>query len=305
MKIPFNLTDSGTRRYLLRCLRWRLTSSLQSCPVCTGTRGDTLDRKFGITSLVDCSDCGLLYRRPQEPSTFADDFYQEEYVSSLATVMPDDAEIERLVSTEFLGSEKWFGDKIQLLKTLGIEEGAQVLDYGASWGYGVWQLQRAGYKAMGLELSRPRACFGTEKLNVKIETDENLLKEGAYDAVFSNHVLEHIPNVAKPLRSIERLLKPGGLMVAFVPNGSNACRTVNSERFHSNWGRLHPIYLNDVFLRRQLRQSSYRLAAKRYDTCVSDKLLGEWRGEGVSVGELEENELLIAVRFGGVPAETE
>lgn len=297
MKLPLNLHDPGTRRYLWRCLVWRLDGSLQRCPVCGQEQGKVVDRKFGITSLVDCQHCGLLYRRPQEPPTFAEDFYQEEYQSSLATIMPSDDEIQALVEQEFAESEKCFQDKISLLRELKVPEGARVLDYGASWGYGVWQLRRAGYDAVGFELSKPRARFGAEKLDVSIETALTSLDDGSFEVVFSNHVLEHIPNVSDPLEAIARLLKPNGLLLAFVPNGSQPCQEANPGRFRSNWGRLHPIYLNDRFLSRELKQRPFRLASKKYDQKADATLIGDWDGQGQSIGDLKENELMMAVRF--------
>lgn len=297
MKLPLNLHDSGTRRYLWRCLRWRFYGALQKCPACGQEQGKVVDRKFGITSLVDCERCGLLYRRPQEPPTFAEDFYQEEYQSSLATIMPSDKEIAAMVDQGFSNSEKCFRDKIALLRELDVPEGARVLDYGASWGYGVWQLRQAGYDAMGFELSKPRARFGAEKLGVTIETELKSLEEESFDVVFSNHVLEHIPNVNESLQEIAVLVKGGGLLLAFVPNGSQPCQEANPGRFHSNWGRLHPIYLNDRFLARELERWPFRLASKRYDEKADASLLGDWTGREQSIGDLKENELMMAVRF--------
>jgi SAM-dependent methyltransferase len=42
--------------------------------------------------------------------------------------------------------------------------------------------------------------------------------DDVFDVVFFNHVLEHIPDDAKALASVQRILKPGGLLVLGVPN---------------------------------------------------------------------------------------
>lgn len=39
-----------------------------------------------------------------------------------------------------------------------------------------------------------------------------------YDAAFANFVLEHVPNVAAAAAELHRVLRPGGLFVASVPN---------------------------------------------------------------------------------------
>lgn len=44
------------------------------------------------------------------------------------------------------------------------------------------------------------------------------VRDGTYDAVFFNHVLEHIPDDLGALRECRRVLRPGGLMVLGAPN---------------------------------------------------------------------------------------
>jgi len=42
--------------------------------------------------------------------------------------------------------------------------------------------------------------------------------DDAFDVIFFNHVLEHIPDDAAALREVRRILKPGGLLILGVPN---------------------------------------------------------------------------------------
>jgi SAM-dependent methyltransferase len=43
-------------------------------------------------------------------------------------------------------------------------------------------------------------------------------EDDAFDIIFFNHVLEHIPDDAAALREVRRILKPGGLLILGVPN---------------------------------------------------------------------------------------
>jgi 2-polyprenyl-3-methyl-5-hydroxy-6-metoxy-1,4-benzoquinol methylase len=43
-------------------------------------------------------------------------------------------------------------------------------------------------------------------------------EDGAFDVVFFNHVIEHIPDDVAALREVRRVLKPGGLLVLGTPN---------------------------------------------------------------------------------------
>ncbi len=42
--------------------------------------------------------------------------------------------------------------------------------------------------------------------------------DGAFDVVFFNHVIEHIPNDVGALKSVARILAPGGLVILGTPN---------------------------------------------------------------------------------------
>lgn len=44
------------------------------------------------------------------------------------------------------------------------------------------------------------------------------VRSSAYDVVFANYVLEHVPNLRAAASEIHRVLRPGGLFVATVPN---------------------------------------------------------------------------------------
>ncbi len=60
-------------------------------------------------------------------------------------------ELEAMKRRDFANTEKNFFAKINVLKRLsGADPGKKlrVLDYGSSWGYGLWQLRNAGFDAV-------------------------------------------------------------------------------------------------------------------------------------------------------------
>jgi SAM-dependent methyltransferase len=51
--------------------------------------------------------------------------------------------------------------------------------------------------------------------------DETIpFEDGSFDLIVSNQVFEHIPNIAKALKEISRVLKPDGMMLALFPDKS-------------------------------------------------------------------------------------
>jgi 2-polyprenyl-3-methyl-5-hydroxy-6-metoxy-1,4-benzoquinol methylase len=75
----------------------------------------------------------------------------------------------------------------------------------------------------GFEYSRPRASFGREHLALDIleEYDQiDAVPDNSYDVIFTNHVLEHLPDLKVAFRLFARLQTPGGTLVMVIPNGS-------------------------------------------------------------------------------------
>lgn len=96
-----------------------------------------------------------------------------------------------------------------------------MLDFGCSWGYGTCQLRQQGFDAVGFEISRPRAEYGRAKLGLNIiDTSDELAKlpEGSFDIVFSNHVVEHLPDIGAMFATLTRLLKQNGFVFHVLPN---------------------------------------------------------------------------------------
>jgi len=232
----------------------------------------------------------LLYRYPNESAEQLVAYYQDDYVEEgLTTDLPTRAELEKLLDCGFRGTSKDFGHLVALLQWLGVESGARVLDYGANWGYGVWQLQRAGYDARGYEISRPRASYG-RRLGVEIHTALEDVA-GPLDVVYSGHVLEHTPDPAATLRRQLALVEPGGYVIAHTPNGARARQENDFRGFHLHWGEVHPVLISDGFLRANFGDE-LRLMGSDDPT----KSGGSWQGHSTEGRPLDGKELLFVLQ---------
>lgn len=201
-----------------------------------------------------------MFRHPRETPAKMAKFYQAGYDEpGLTTELPDDSELARLLATGFAGSSKDFRYHVDILRAVGLGHGARILDYGANWGYATYQFREAGFDARGFELSRPRAEFGRH-LGVEIATQLPTEAE-SFDAVYSCHVLEHVPNPEQTIREQLRLVRPGGLVLAHTPNGSAAARRANPEGFHRVWGRVHPVLLTGQFVVRRFGEFTHYVSS--------------------------------------------
>jgi 2-polyprenyl-3-methyl-5-hydroxy-6-metoxy-1,4-benzoquinol methylase len=215
-------------------------------------------RKYLVTQLRRCSHCRLLFRTPTDDPAGNRRFYETEYQQGFTTKLPSDSELLSLQATNFAGGEKDYAYYIGLLKQLGLRSDARIFDFGCSWGYGSYQLLRAGYAVTSFEIDRTRARFAREKLGVKCLDDMEALATdpdhvGRYDCFFSAHVLDHVPCPATVFAYARKLVQTGGLFVSFTPNGSAAFRNKDAVAWNKLWGEVHPNFIDDEFLGWQFR----------------------------------------------------
>jgi len=256
-------TTTRRTRFLVRTLRQLAGPTDPSCPYCGALSSHTEGRKFLVLRMQKCLKCGLLFRFPTDSEEFNKRFYQTSYrQKGLTTDLPSDDELKRLIATNFADTVKDFNPKINVLKSK-LPTG-RVLDYGCSWGYTIYQLRLAGYESYGFELSEPRAQFGQERMGLKIWhqfKDLENLADGYFDAILTSHVLEHLPSLRGVFERFHRLLKPGGILGIWVPNGGGE----KAQRLGVHWGPMisekHTLVLTPDFLSRALPEQGFTLLA--------------------------------------------
>ncbi len=259
------------------------------CPCCGGRLSRSVDRKFFYT-LECCGNCQILYRYPFDSPERMWRFYQQEYSQGgLTTELPTQAELKRLLKENFLGTSKDFSQVIAILKALDLAPGARLLDYGANWGYGTVQLQKAGYRTEAFEISKPRAEFG-RNLGLEIQTDLAKI-QGPFDGIYSGHVLEHVPNPLASLQQQLDLVLPGGFIIAHTPNGSQERISCSFPSFHKHWGKVHPVLLGAEFIQRNFSGHPCYLSSGNDLTALQ-----KWSQAKSSTGDLDGAEILIIVK---------
>lgn len=261
-----------------------------ACPSCGGKSREVVDRKYLVTSLRRCGDCQLLYRTPTTTAEENAKFYQSDYEESTTTDLPDAARLTELKAENFASLSTSYLGYIDVIRALGARAGQSVMDFGCSWGYGSHQLLAAGFKVESFEISRPRADYAHAKLGVTtLELDS--IPSSSYDVFLSCHVIEHVPSVEEMLALGERVLKPGGLFVAFTPNGSLAHRQQDAEGWHRSWGCVHPQLIDEQFLRHARSRRTFVAASNPYPL----EKLQTWKGDQ-SILAMDGNELMFAFR---------
>jgi SAM-dependent methyltransferase len=263
-------------RFAAKLLWGRITRQPRLCPYCgESDEVELLRRKKWIMDILRCRKCLLMYRWPCDSVAENRNYYQKRYVSGVATYLPDARAIAEMKARCFKGYPGLdMAGKIQALKAVKVS--GRVLDYGCSWGYGVYQLLAEGFDATGFEISEARAAYGRRNLGVRIATEQSeLLETGAakFDIVFTNHVLEHLPALSKSFDLFRNLLVAGGVTVNVLPNFARLAATAGA-----NWrwiGEHTPIAPAVEFFRRNLPRHGFtdiRIASGPFDKRLIEAL---------------------------------
>ena len=116
---------------------------------------------------------------------------------------------------------------------LGSGDGRRLLEVGCGRGGRLLRWQQGGWDVTGVDVDRA-AVEAARARGVCVRGGDPGaagLEEGSFDAVVSNHVLEHVPDPVGWMRSCVRMLKPGGRFVLATPNP----RSLGHAVFGRHW----------------------------------------------------------------------
>lgn len=280
--------------YLLTCIRKQIMNKGFFCPSCGSKKSVIVSRKYFVTTLNRCENCKLLFRLPVTTSEENSSFYQEEYSQGFTTDCPTESLLKNLVKNKFLGGEKDYSEYIKVIKAAGGDRGNRLFDFGCSWGYGSWQFMQKGFDVESFEISKSRANYARNKLGVKVHSSLSGVT-GLFDIFFSSHVIEHVPSVKDAIDFGMSILKPGGLFVAFTPNGSFDFYEKDSNAWNKLWGQVHPNFLDDEYYMETFRGKQLLISSNPYQI----KKIEEWDRNSINevlALEVDGHELLILVK---------
>jgi SAM-dependent methyltransferase len=100
--------------------------------------------------------------------------------------------------------------KPRLVGWSDLKPGALVVDVGCGQGASRARFETAGARWIGIE------PFNGGSHTVQASGEALPFADESVDLVYSNAVLEHVPDVAKAFQETARTLKPGGLFVGYV-----------------------------------------------------------------------------------------
>jgi SAM-dependent methyltransferase len=204
--------------------RCRLCGQNEMAVILSGIRTDLKDDY----SLLECGKCGFVTLSPLPDDQLLGKYYNREYWQ------------------EGSNSSSGYMDLLYRLRMSGIVRDikrvvpsrGRVLDWGAGDGAFVRLLVKNNFSGYGIDSFSP-ACDG--KRIFRSDISDAPFDTESFDCITSFHVLEHLRDPVGAIKSASRLLKPGGVFIAEVPNISS----FQYKLFKKDWQPLEiPFHLN-------------------------------------------------------------
>lgn len=161
------------------------------------------------------------------------------------------------------------------MRYLPASQTGRVLELGFGQGITLGHLRNLGWDAHGLETDQV-AVENARRKGLDVEcgslVDQNYPADH-YDAVISNHVIEHIYDPRDLFSESRRILRPGGRFIAATPNAN----CLSQRIFGSAWRGLEPPRHLQIFTAAALRALARASGFKSYETIASVRgAAGAW-----------------------------
>lgn len=194
------------------------------CPTCgPAARNRSLFERADGLGIRLCDECGLMFVSPRlTPRKLAEIYESEDFsdISVFDNFNYDQWKQQTGYVVNALSSYKVKAALLDLVVKY-VPTGGRLLDVGSGFGLTVYEANRRGFRAEGIDISQRLASLAHEKLGVTVRcgrVEEANLEAGSLDAVIFWDVLEHVHNPLEILAEIRRITRPQGYLFGQVPN---------------------------------------------------------------------------------------
>lgn len=196
-----------------------------SCLVCGGHGLVFFTRKAGC-NLYRCDSCGLIFVWPL-PEHYAQIYSADYFAGAAAGHGYVDYEADKAAMEQ---TWRVFLDEIEKFAPLT----GKLLDVGTAMGSFLEIAQERGWQTTGVEISACAAAAGrTKGLNIIAGTLKDIMAEPQFfDVITYWDVWEHLPNHQEELAALQKVLKPGGLLVLNTPDGASWASKILGKHWH-------------------------------------------------------------------------
>jgi 2-polyprenyl-3-methyl-5-hydroxy-6-metoxy-1,4-benzoquinol methylase len=195
------------------------SSARLQCPACESIEAILVGTHLsGTFKTYECKACALRFSDPMAPGDAA--WYASSKVYELRRLWLRAVDPRNALSWPMY----WhFRQVLSVLRTLPLESRPKLLDVGCGEGQFLYLAKQIGFEVTGvdfnsLSLEAARRVFGITSLyQSSLEDFAADPSRELYDVITMLEVLEHTANPFRTVRTVVKLLKPGGLLLVSVP----------------------------------------------------------------------------------------
>ena len=202
---------------------------IRICDLCGNSR---LEIEFEVDdcTLLRCGRCGLVFTSPRYTEEYLKGMYSKKYyekapgyLSAQLQQPPEDlCRLALSIKKRFTG------------RTRG--RALRSLDVGCGAGSAVAAFKRAGWEAIGIDMSETAINAGKgQDLDLRALEIADIAPQ-SFDVVTAFHVLEHVSSPRQFLNQCAMRLVPQGILVIDVPNYGSR----NARNLRQHWPNLYP-----------------------------------------------------------------
>jgi 2-polyprenyl-3-methyl-5-hydroxy-6-metoxy-1,4-benzoquinol methylase len=204
-----------------------------NCPICGSRKYKTYaarirENKPHVLRVI-CQDCGFIFANPQATKEELDFFYSNYYDNHQCDEHPEGWKKFVASWRKEYDSGKITLDSIKTFKLLKEFytnfHGLRWLEVGAGLGNLSYVADKLGFEVSVTEIDYDAILFIKNSININECYHGDIidlnLKNNYYDVIVLHHVLEHIIELGKTIKTLHRILKPNGLFIITVPNLTN------------------------------------------------------------------------------------
>jgi 2-polyprenyl-3-methyl-5-hydroxy-6-metoxy-1,4-benzoquinol methylase len=229
-------------------------NGIKNCPFCKSSHfSDYAKARYWQTiklNFVECSNCGLIFTNPMPGMDIV-------YEGNRAL---------NIVHTSRGTLSQYRGGKEYTFILKKIKKKGVLLDIGCAEGIFLKGVEdNSDWKAEGLEIIKSAVDFANNILNVKVNygtLDSLENKDGYYDHLRMNNVIEHVQNPVIFLKKAYGILNFGGTIYCTTPNGvqdGSVLKVANKRGFEINLLENHFFYYPPKTLQNIFKFCGFRI----------------------------------------------
>lgn len=215
----------------------------------------------GLYTVARCRGCGLVMLNPRPSREELLKLYSEDY---------EPHQLDMQDADRMLDAQQARRRLVEKYARRGC-----ILDAGSGDGWFLLSMKRAGWDAHGCEPSPRAAAFQRDALGLDTVTGGVFTAQypgESFDAVTMWSVLEHVEDPAAMLRELSRIMKPGGTLIAGVPNFNSVERSLFGPKWFSLMVPFHLYHFTPRTMKSLLEKTGFKLEQTIFSTTATSAL---------------------------------